>query len=558
MKLVNFSVLNFRSITTAPKIQMSNMTVLVGKNNEGKSNILRALSMAMDIMKSYANNPRIFSGSNRLLRNRYVWDRDYPISLQESKPNGYSSVDLTFELTEEELQIIRERTGIRLNSYLPVRVSTNGEEAKIDIPKRGTPAFSNNENKLRIIDFVCNKIDFNFIPAIRTDSDAIRVIEELIEKELSTVEDIPEYATATATIDRLQQSILNRIASQIINPLQTFLPSVSEIHINIQKEKRRAALRRNIEVIINDGAPTPIQLKGDGIKSLTALALLNITNQTDRVSVIAIEEPESHLHPESARQLFKTISALAENHQVILTTHSPLFVNRINLRENIIVHNGKATPVKKIKEIRDILGTLVSDNLINAENILLVEGEDDKIVLDKLLPYMNDKIKKAIQNNTLLIDYIGGAGNLSYKLALYRNIQCRYHVLLDNDDAGRRAGQDAEVQGLATTRNITYTLCNGSPNAELEDCYNKNSYQQALIDEFGVNICVSEFRGNNKWSDRMASCFRSQGKQWGDAIEKKVKMVVANTIALDPEQVLNPHKRSSVDALVAAIEAMLQ
>ena len=54
MLLTNFSVSNYRSITTAHRIQMSNMTVLVGRNSEGKSNILRALSLAMDVMK-YCN-----------------------------------------------------------------------------------------------------------------------------------------------------------------------------------------------------------------------------------------------------------------------------------------------------------------------------------------------------------------------------------------------------------------------------------------------------------------------------------------------------------------------
>lgn len=36
MKLSDFSVVNYRSITTARKIKTNNMTVLVGKNNEGK------------------------------------------------------------------------------------------------------------------------------------------------------------------------------------------------------------------------------------------------------------------------------------------------------------------------------------------------------------------------------------------------------------------------------------------------------------------------------------------------------------------------------------------
>lgn len=68
MKLSDFSVINYRSITTARKIHTNNMTVLVGKNNEGKSNILRALTLAMDIMKLYAMNPRMLSTSRYIFK----------------------------------------------------------------------------------------------------------------------------------------------------------------------------------------------------------------------------------------------------------------------------------------------------------------------------------------------------------------------------------------------------------------------------------------------------------------------------------------------------------
>jgi putative ATP-dependent endonuclease of OLD family len=557
MKLSSFSVVNYRSITTARKIQTNNMTVLVGKNNEGKSNILRALTLAMDVMKMYSIDPRALRFSSRVLRNRYDWERDYPLSLQERNPNGFSSVELNFELDTDDISAIRGLTGIRLSGCIPVRVSLNSSTVKIDIPKRGTPAFSNAENKQKIIEYVCFKIDFNFIPAVRTERDALRVVENLIESELSALESTQEYIEATNTIDNLQQQVLDRISSHLIIPLREFLPTVENVKIRIQKDRRVASLRKDTEIIIDDGTPTPIQQKGDGIKSLTALAMLNFSSRADRVSVIAIEEPESHLHPESARQLYETINALSINHQVVLTTHSPLFVNRTNLKENIIVDCGKATPVKRIKEIRDILGTKVSDNLINAENVLIVEGEDDKIILDKLLPNMSEKIKKSLQNGTLIIDYIGGAGNLTYKLSFYRNIQCKYHVLLDNDDAGRQSGQTAEEQGLLNVRTVTYTICNGSPNAEFEDCLEKSSYKEAIFNEFGVDLDVHEFRSNEKWSDRVADCFHSQGKQWSATIEKRVKLCVASTVSSNPAVTLNTHKRSSIDALVNALDLMI-
>lgn len=558
MKLSDFSVVNYRSITTARKIKTSNMTVLVGKNNEGKSNILRALTLAMDIMKIYSKDPRSLQIAVRpYLKNHYSWEKDYPISLQEKNPNGWSSIDLNFELDEQDILAIRSMTGIRLSGCIPVRVSTNGAAAKIDIPKRGTAAFADADNKKKIIEYVCFKIDFNFIPAVRTEYDALRVVDSLIEKSLETLDTNPDYINAMNKIEELQQGILDGISNQIIEPLQEFLPTVRNVQIHIQNERRRIAMRRNTEIIIDDGTPTPIQQKGDGIKSLTALAILNIPARVDRVSVVAIEEPESHLHPESARQLYDTIMSLSQTHQIVLTTHSPLFVNRTNLKENIIVNDGKATPVKKIKEIRDVLGIHISDNLTNAEHVLIVEGEDDKIALEKLLPSMSTKIKRAIQNGTFIIDYIGGAGNLPYKLSFYRNLQCKYHVLLDNDDAGRHAGSEAERQGLLDVRNVTYAICNGSPNAEIEDCYNKAVYENAILNEFGVNINVAEFRGNKKWSDRIAGCFLSQGKLWNDAMEKRVKLVVANEISEEVDTVLNEHKRSSMDALVTSLETLL-
>lgn len=558
MKLSDFSVANYRSITTARKIKTNNMTVLVGKNNEGKSNILRALTLAMDIMKIYSKDPRSLQIAVRpYLKNHYSWEKDYPISLQEKNPNGWSSIDLNFELDEQDILAIRSMTGIRLSGCIPVRVSTNGAAAKIDIPKRGTAAFADADNKKKIIEYVCFKIDFNFIPAVRTEYDALRVVDSLIEKSLETLDTNPDYINAMNKIEELQQGILDGISNQIIEPLQEFLPTVRNVQIHIQNERRRIAMRRNTEIIIDDGTPTPIQQKGDGIKSLTALAILNIPARVDRVSVVAIEEPESHLHPESARQLYDTIMSLSQTHQIVLTTHSPLFVNRTNLKENIIVNDGKATPVKKIKEIRDVLGIHISDNLTNAEHALIVEGEDDKIALEKLLPSMSTKIKRAIQNGTFIIDYIGGAGNLPYKLSFYRNLQCKYHVLLDNDDAGRHAGSEAERQGLLDVRNVTYAICNGSPNAEIEDCYNKAVYENAILNEFGVNINVAEFRGNKKWSDRIAGCFLSQGKLWNDAMEKRVKLVVANEISEEVDTVLNEHKRSSMDALVTSLETLL-
>jgi len=52
MELISFSVQNYRSIAKANRIEVGRSTVLVGPNNEGKSNVLRALVTAMEVLKT--------------------------------------------------------------------------------------------------------------------------------------------------------------------------------------------------------------------------------------------------------------------------------------------------------------------------------------------------------------------------------------------------------------------------------------------------------------------------------------------------------------------------
>ena len=113
MKLVKFSVTNFRSISKAHNVPIANTTVLVGKNNEGKSNILKALSTAMDAIKLHAMRVRVSKRTpgamGRQMPRRYAddiynWDRDFPISLQNGSGKKLTTFTLEFELTEDEIK----------------------------------------------------------------------------------------------------------------------------------------------------------------------------------------------------------------------------------------------------------------------------------------------------------------------------------------------------------------------------------------------------------------------------------------------------------------------
>ena len=91
MRLVSFSVENYRSITKAKRIDISDATVLVGPNNEGKSNLVRGL--AISDPSAYASVLTLMISTGHLLRTMdsragYSWNRDFPMQLREKESSG--------------------------------------------------------------------------------------------------------------------------------------------------------------------------------------------------------------------------------------------------------------------------------------------------------------------------------------------------------------------------------------------------------------------------------------------------------------------------------------
>ncbi|RHU61443.1 hypothetical protein DXC82_15765 [Clostridium sp. TF08-15] len=551
MQLVNFSVTNYRSITKAHKINLQNITVLVGRNNEGKSNILMALNVAMETMMQHANHANVHE---RL----YDWQRDFPVQLQQRKNNLDSVFRLNFRLNHDENTEFFRTTGIRSNEDIPIELKYGRDNrAKITVPKKGSSSF--NDKSEKVTAFICERIAINYIQAVRTEDMAMDVIHKLISTELSKLYDNEEYKSAEQTIYNLQEAVYNDIANRILAPLQEFLPQLT--NVEIRSRGRRLVwrgFRNDVDVILNDGTPTSILYKGDGIKSLVSLAILKESKNEIGASIIAIEEPESHLHPEAIHSLVNVIKGISENHQVIITTHNPLFVQRNNISNNIIVDHGTAKPAKNIKEIRELLGVLPEDNLINASHVLVVEGEDDKIALNKILSSLSPTIKDALIKNKLVIQPLAGATNLNYELSRLRSYVCRYFVFLDADEAGYDAAEKAIEKGLLSESDVKYSICNGNNISEFEDCLKKDFYIEAIRNKFSVDLGVTSFRNSKKWSDRVKAVFLSQGQRWTDTVEKKVKMEVAKLIPVeDADSVLDEHKRGSIDALVNALENML-
>jgi putative ATP-dependent endonuclease of OLD family len=565
MRLISFSVQKYRSIIKAERLQLGDLTVLVGPNNEGKSNILQALVTGMRYLARPTPTPnRVGRGIRRRgdqarSEGRYEWERDYPQTLQQRQPSGRSIFDFLFRMTEEENKEFETRIGHRLNQDLPVRLLF-GEAAEPEFgirKQRSGPTIS--EKKAEIRAFVAERVQVQYIPAVRTARTALDVVEDMVRSEIAERAAVEDYAEAVARLQELEKPIVEALAAALGSSLGELLPEVKSVRIELEDRGIRPS--SEVRLIVDDGIPTDLALKGDGVQSLAAISLIRhyaAETASSEALILAIEEPEAHLHPSAIHALRRVLEDISRKQQVVLTTHSPLLVNRLDLASNIIVQKAKARPATSVRELRDILGVRTADNLEGADVVLLVEGAEDQAALHALLAARSAECEQALSTGALHLQPLFGSGNLNYILTVVRDSLCLTHAFLDDDDAGRMAAEKARSQGLLAVADQTFAGRLGQTNSEIEDLYDSAGYAHAVKAGFNVDCGISVGKSKKlKWSDRMRLCFGAAGQSWDDGIEASLKRTVSATVVASPGVALRTEAEPIMDALVEALQRKL-
>lgn len=164
MQVVEFSLQRYRSIQKAEKIRLGDLTILIGPNNEGKSNILRGLVTGMRLLASTpgaARRPRQSGAATRyrVLNDDYNWDRNFPIGLQAAKPDGTTVFDFTFELSEEEIHEFQTEVKSKLNGMLPIRLTAGQDTLTFEVRKKGPGGKALTDKRTAIDEFVATRLN---------------------------------------------------------------------------------------------------------------------------------------------------------------------------------------------------------------------------------------------------------------------------------------------------------------------------------------------------------------------------------------------------------------
>ena len=168
-------------------------------------------------------------------------------------------------------------------------------------------------------------------------------------------------------------------------------------------------------------------------------------------TIIAIKEPELHLHAERQRQIRALIRNADPGLQFIIETHSPVFLGASDAETVLLTtKSGGQTAVARIAPenmamIREELGISHADALYNA-NVLFVEGESEF----RAFPMFWEKLCLGLSPPPVCFSLggAGGAKRLRIMLEYLKSEGRRFFVVLDNHGDAKAHVRKLQRDGL--------------------------------------------------------------------------------------------------------------
>ncbi len=375
MQISSIRIQNFRALRDI-EIPLNSSTVIIGENNTGKSSVLDCISLALS--HRWGGQGTGFDDYDVSLFQEQATTSEPNSEIEGVKETGeeeYSEINIELLFQETELGEWPDEITGSLHNVLQVDPLSGRNSITLRVTysfnlleKKYEPGWSyidingdrlGNANAKRAAN--AGKL-FTFVPvfllsALRDSKQEFSSRSQFWGKLLKAVEISPEQRKdLDEAIDALNTMLLSadpRVA-ETLNRLKDIQKVVAEgaaadVQIRALPMKVWELLSRS-EILIKgeEEAPwLPLDKNGQGVKSLSVIylfkafveRLLTETYSEHAEPIVALEEPEVHLHPQAARSLWPQINNIPG--QKIITTHSPYFMQFVPMKDIRLLRRAK-------------------------------------------------------------------------------------------------------------------------------------------------------------------------------------------------------------------------
>ncbi|WP_242243527.1 ATP-dependent endonuclease [Bacillus cereus group sp. BfR-BA-01309] len=385
MRIQEIEILNYKTTVDFKFNCFKNgLNVFIGTNNVGKSNILEALNAFFN--RSYIDDNEV----SRFLNHQKVNEYDYPV------------IGIDFDISNlgmlyAHFQANKDKKGLDKNVYAQ---STNlANSLKEHVPK--------------------------FIYLSRTN-DLKQTIQSLVG----------------------MLSFENKLYSRILTNANQFMSEIFDSTYKLYFDYRNLD-NPQIRLIDEFNDDDILENKSSGTQMAALISLLlsiGLNDDSPNGFIVAIDEPETSLHIGSQKKLFGFLKELSKKHQVLITTHSVVFIDKAHDESIFLVkrdHLGrtdyhlKEHKNENWKSLREILGTTISDGLLLGEYNIVVEGRTEQFLFPTMIEILVSE--GLLKLDTSMYNFISAEGSAkieAFMSILKDKIELPLCLFLDNDKSG--------------------------------------------------------------------------------------------------------------------------
>ena len=521
MKLKSLKIKGFKNLTgtdgwfTLDFTNKDGITVLIGNNGSGKSNVLEAISS-------------IFTGL-------------YKLNSSDRQPNFQYEIE--YKLRDKNFKISNQEYRFEVDGNVITKEEFKGHQ-KDYLPYNVIASYSGEETRLwdRYYSYLhadfkheINSDTARIIPANKLlDVDGAYWNEALVSLLLSTAEDNKKFVKEQLKIDSINSisfefniSKINKKKDEVgtnillnfldvLNPTttQNITKSLSDLQTLFSSDYERdtfikftscsdVGYIKNIKIQFNSILNTEDLSEGQKKQILIKAMLDFIANEH---SLILLDEPDSHIHVVNKVQLKELLYIYKDSRDTILTTHSPSLTHAFDEKHITMIVDGKIEDKNKqeiFSHISDGIWNYQEQSVFLSSNkkiILLVEGKHDKIHIEEAY--------KRLKNNYSEIDFDIFNMHGVYNITNFMNGMKKSSDIFDNtkiyigifdyDQAGKEAifnnpvkKKYASLKGNQNFYHMYLPFIRENEDFEIENMYPQNIIKDAYkkaIDELSSNI----------------------------------------------------------------------